>query len=84
MSASPATRSTRFFPAERLIVELDGWDYHRDRHSFESDRDRDADTLAAGAATIRITWERMTHAPRREADRLQAILEQRRPVPLLG
>ncbi|MGO9883482.1 MAG: hypothetical protein ACLPV4_10765, partial [Solirubrobacteraceae bacterium] len=73
-----------FFPAERLIVELDGWDYHRDRHSFESDRDRDADTLAAGAATIRITWERMTHAPRREADRLQAILEQRRPVPLLG
>jgi hypothetical protein len=66
------------FPTERLIVELDGWDFHRDRHSFEGDRDRDADTLAAGAATIRITWERLIETPRREADRLLTILEQRR------
>lgn len=79
-----------FFPAERLIVELDGWDFHRDRHSFEGDRDRDADTLAAGAATVRVTRERMTQMPRREAERLHAILAQRRlvaptpPAPLLG
>ena len=69
-----------YFPAEKLIVELDGWDFHRDRYSFEDDRDRDADALAAGAATVRITWERIIEAPRREADRLHRILAQRRQL----
>ena len=46
-----------------------------DRVTFESDRDRDADTLAGGLATVRITWARMTADPRHEADRLHAILE---------
>ena len=44
-----------FFPAEKVIVELDSWEFHRDRSSFESDRDRDAATLAAGCVTVRIT-----------------------------
>jgi hypothetical protein len=66
------------FVAERLIVELDGWDFHRDRHAFEGDRDRDADALAAGFATVRITWERMTRTPRKEAERLKSILAARR------
>ncbi len=66
-----------YFAAERLIVELDGWNYHRDRHSFEGDRDRDADALAHGAPTVRITWERMIGAPDREADRLRTILRGR-------
>ena len=70
-----------YFAAEKVIVELDGWDFHRDRYSFEDDRERDANALADGAVTIRITWERMTHAPGREAERLAAILSQR---PLLG
>jgi very-short-patch-repair endonuclease len=65
------------FEDHHLIVELDGWDFHRDRHSFEDDRDRDADTLAAGYATVRITWERMHQTPAREAARLQAILARR-------
>lgn len=67
-----------YFPAEGLIVELDGWGFHRGRDSFERDRNRDADTLAAGDVTVRITWERMTTRPRQEADRLKAILAQRR------
>jgi hypothetical protein len=66
------------FAAERLVVELDSWDFHRDRYVFESDRDRDADTLAAGVATVRITWGRLTWTPRKEATRLRAILDQRR------
>ena len=66
------------FDAERLIVELDGYKFHGDRGSFETDRDRDADTLATGHATVRITWERMTQQPRREAARLLSILEDRR------
>jgi hypothetical protein len=66
-----------YFPDHGVIVELDGWAFHRDRLTFESDRNRDADTLAAGLVTVRITWARMTTDPRYEADRLHGILEQR-------
>jgi very-short-patch-repair endonuclease len=66
------------FAAEQLIVELDGWDFHRDRYAFEADRDRDADALAAGLPTVRVTWERMSQTPGKEASRLHAILVRRR------
>jgi hypothetical protein len=66
------------FEAEKLIVELDGWRFHCDRAAFESDRDRDADTLAAGYGTVRITWERIEERPAREAARLHRILDRRR------
>jgi hypothetical protein len=66
------------FRAERLIVELDGWEYHGTREAFEDDRERDTDTLAAGFQTIRITWERLRDDPVKEADRLRAILSARR------
>jgi hypothetical protein len=66
------------FVAERLIVELDGWEFHRTRDAFENDRNRDADTLAAGFATLRITHDRFHHQPDLEAERLEAILRARR------
>ncbi|MBV8431587.1 MAG: type IV toxin-antitoxin system AbiEi family antitoxin domain-containing protein [Solirubrobacterales bacterium] len=66
------------FVAEKVIVELDGWPFHSSRTSFESDRDRDADTAAAGFLTVRITGERFDNHPEREARRLLKILEQRR------
>ncbi len=64
------------FEAERLIVELDGWEFHRDRAAFEADRDRDADTLAAGFETVRITRERLRSRPDHEAARLRRILSR--------
>ena len=67
-----------YFEAERLIVELDGWQFHSSRASFESDRDRDANALAKGIGTVRITWERLIDRPQPEATRLHKILEQRR------
>jgi len=66
-----------YFEAERLIVELDGWETHSDRSVFESDRERDATTLALGIATVRITWERFTSTPAGEAARLRGILAMR-------
>jgi very-short-patch-repair endonuclease len=66
------------FVEERVIVELDTWLTHGLRPSFESNRDRDADLLAAGYVTVRVTDERLEHDPEREADRLKAILEARR------
>ena len=64
-----------------MIVELDGWDFHNDRRSFEADRARDADTLEAGYVTVRITWERLHESPRREAARLKKILATRASAP---
>jgi Transcriptional regulator, AbiEi antitoxin/Protein of unknown function (DUF559) len=64
------------FPVERVIVELDGERFHGDR--FEGDRDRDADLLAAGYPTVRVTHKRMKRNPDHEAHRLNEILEGRR------
>jgi very-short-patch-repair endonuclease len=66
------------FEAEKLIVELDGYQFHGDRQSFERDRERDAHQLAAGYGTVRITWQRLADDPQREADRLNTILVSRR------
>lgn len=66
------------FVEEQLIVQLDGWRFHRDRVNFESDRERDAQALEVGLPTVRITWGRMMGRPEREARRLTRILERRR------
>ena len=67
-----------YFEAERVIVELDGYEFHSDRRTFESDRERDVHALANGVVTVRITEERLDGAPEREAQRLHAILRARR------
>jgi very-short-patch-repair endonuclease len=66
------------FGEERVVVEIDSWEFHGDRNSFERDRDRDADHLAAGVLTVRVTEERLKGSPDREAARLHKILEARR------
>ena len=66
-----------YYPRERLIVELDGYDFHRTRLAFENDRERDAHMLHNGIATIRITTRRIENASAREAARLHAILQSR-------
>lgn len=66
------------YPAERVIVEVDGYQFHSDRDSFERDRERDVVMLAAGVLTVRITDKRMKGTPEREARRLLKILEDRR------
>jgi hypothetical protein len=65
------------FPESKLIVELDGWEFHRDRHVFESDRDREVDTAVAGFLTVHITWARLMRAPAREAARLAKLVVSR-------
>lgn len=67
-----------YFAQEKLIVELDGWPYHRDRSKFESDRDQDATMLAHSIPTVRITYRRLDDEAEREAARLHVILEDRR------
>jgi very-short-patch-repair endonuclease len=59
---------------QRVIVELDGWAYHGAKAEFDHDRDKDAALLAAGFPVVRVTWERLSGAPRREARRLRRLL----------
>lgn len=66
------------FPAERVIVECDGWEFHRDRASFENDRERDAATSALGFLTYRLTRTRFDSQSELEAARLHAVLALRR------
>jgi very-short-patch-repair endonuclease len=43
------------WPEQKLVVEVDGWPFHRDRDAFENDRARDAVLVAHGYRVIRIT-----------------------------
>ena len=43
----------------RLVVEVDGYRYHRSRAKFERDRRKDADLMLAGYRVLRITWHRL-------------------------
>lgn len=66
------------YPRERVIVEVDGYEFHSDRDSFERDRERDAVMLAADFVTFRITKERLQEQPEQDARRLHVILAARR------
>jgi predicted transcriptional regulator of viral defense system len=62
------------WPQARLIVELDGWSYHRHRAAFERDRARDTRFLLAGYRTIRITHRRLDAEPTELATQLRHLL----------
>jgi very-short-patch-repair endonuclease len=64
-----------FFREEGVIVELDGYEFHKDRATFSRDREKDAEAIANGLIPIRITEDRLTEE---EARRLTAILHSRR------
>lgn len=51
------------WPAERLIVELDGFAFHSHRAAFERDRARDAVLQAAGYRVLRFTYRRLKQDP---------------------
>lgn len=58
------------WPAARLVLEIDTYETHGTRQSFEDDRRRDAYTAARGLRTIRVTPARW----RRDGDRLERDL----------
>jgi very-short-patch-repair endonuclease len=67
-----------YWEAERFAVELDGYEFHRGRASFESDRLRQEELKLAGIEMIRITARRVTDRPAEVVRRVSALLEKRR------
>jgi hypothetical protein len=59
---------------ERVIAELDTYDYHGDIRAFERDRARDAVLMVAGYRPIRITGRRLSREPDRVIDQTKALL----------
>lgn len=51
----------------RLVVETDGYRYHRGRQAFEDDRSRDLDLRALGYDVLRFSYRQVSHEPERVA-----------------
>jgi very-short-patch-repair endonuclease len=64
------------WPGERLIVELDGYEFHRAR--FEEDRAKDQRLAAQGYLVVRITWRQLDKEPLQTIALLAQTLATRR------
>jgi hypothetical protein len=52
-----------FWPEHGLIVEVDGYAYHRSPTAFADDRERDVGLVVAGYRVLRFTWDHVTRRP---------------------
>jgi very-short-patch-repair endonuclease len=52
----------------RLAFELDGYDFHKGRGKFDSDRLQDTKLQLAGCMTLRVTQPRIENEPRELLD----------------
>jgi len=62
--------------AQRLVVEIDSWQFHGHREAFEGDRHRDQDLIAAGWRVLRFTARQLRDEPLRVAALLALALAQ--------
>ncbi|MEA2495874.1 MAG: hypothetical protein QOJ29_3785 [Thermoleophilaceae bacterium] len=63
------------WPDAKLIVELDGYAYHRGATAFERDRARDRAAVAAGWRVIRVTWKQLATEPKQLIRDLRRALD---------
>jgi hypothetical protein len=66
-----------FWPHPNLVVEVDGWRFHKTRKAFEDDRRRDAKLVAAGRRVVRFTYRRVRDEPHAVARELSRLLNGR-------
>jgi very-short-patch-repair endonuclease len=62
------------WPRERVIVELDGFEFHGHRAAFERDRTRDAALAVAGYRVLRLTYLRLESEPDEIAGEIRSLL----------
>ncbi|MFT3864626.1 MAG: hypothetical protein QM729_10170 [Solirubrobacterales bacterium] len=71
-----------YWEEARLGVELDVYETHGSRLSFEEDRERDDALLLAGIETTRVTGPRLDREPEAMVDSIRRHLARRAPAPL--
>ncbi len=62
------------WPDRRLVVETDGYRYHRGRVAFEQDRARDVELRLLGYEVLRFTHRQVVGESARVAAALRALL----------
>ena len=73
-------RADIVFPAERLVIECDGYASHAGRREFEHDRVRGNAMVRAGYQVLHVTWYRLVQDPAGFLDEVRDALE---PTPRL-
>jgi very-short-patch-repair endonuclease len=68
------------WPEQRLIVELDGYQYHQSRHAWEQDRRREREARARGDGFRRYTYGDVFEHPRLMLRELRALLPRQCPA----
>ncbi len=63
-----------YWPQYRLVVEVDGYAFHKQRRSFESDRQKDIALQLAGIRVARVTHERIVTQPTRLITELRGLI----------
>lgn len=64
------------WPEERVIVEVDGYDFHASKAAFERDHRRDATLQGLGFRILRFTWRQLTQEPEFVLDQLAPALSR--------
>ena len=67
------------FLAEKVGIEIDGYEFHSGNQAFQADRYRDQVLAANGWIIIRVTWAQLQDDWPGVLARLRAVLRQRRP-----
>lgn len=67
-----------YWPDERFAVELEVYETHGDRASFEADPVRHEELLLLGIESIRVTGPRLEREPGTVIERVRTLLERRR------
>lgn len=60
--------------AERLVVELDSFRFHRSRRAFERDRRKSAELQTAGYRVLQVTWRQLQERPEAVVAQISAAL----------
>lgn len=71
-----------YWPERRFAVELDTFESHGNRASFESDRERDLALTLAGVETIRVSERQFRREPDAIAAKVATLLARRPAAPL--
>lgn len=69
-----------WWPAERVAVEVDGWQSHGTRQAFQRDREKGNQLALHGILLLRFTHRDVTRQPERVAREVAAALARRRPA----
>ncbi|HEU4977051.1 MAG TPA: DUF559 domain-containing protein [Baekduia sp.] len=72
------------WPAARLVIETDGFEWHMTPAQFAADRARDQLLTLAGHRVVRFTWDQVRYEPGQVAAAVSALLSHARAPQVAG